>query len=93
MSEVYKKKYKHWNNVELLIISVSAVTGCVPISEFTSLVCVPIGITSSAVGIKICEITAEIKRISQLWRKKKKHNEIVLLGKAILNTAEVLISK
>ena len=71
MSEVYKKKYKHWNNVELLIISVSAVTGCVPISEFTSLVCVPIGITSSAVGIKICEITAEIKKDKSIMKKKK----------------------
>ena len=71
MSEVYKKKYKHWNNVELLIISVSAVTGCVPISEFTSLVCVPIGITSSAVGIKICEITAEIKKDKSIIKKKK----------------------
>ena len=71
MSEVYKKKYKHWNNVELLIISVSAVTGCVPISEFTSLVCVPIGITSSAVGIKICEITTEIKKDKSIMKKKK----------------------
>ena len=71
MSEVYKKKYKHWNNVELLIILVSAVTGCVPISEFTSLVCVPIGITSSAVGIKICEITAEIKKDKSIMKKKK----------------------
>ena len=71
MSEVYKKKYKHWNNVELLIILVSAVTGCVPISEFTSLVCVPIGIASSAVGIKICEITAEIKKDKSIMKKKK----------------------
>ena len=70
MSEVYKKKYKHWN-VELLIILVSAVTGCVPISEFTSLVCVPIGIASSAVGIKICEITAEIKKDKSIMKKKK----------------------
>ena len=71
MSEKYKKKYKHWNNVELLIILVSAVTGCVPISEFTSLVCVPIGIASSAVGIKICEITAEIKKDKSIMKKKK----------------------
>ena len=71
MSEVYKKKYKHWNNVELLIILVSAVTGCVPISEFTSLVCVPIGIASSAVGIKICEITTEIKKDKSIMKKKK----------------------
>ena len=72
MSEKYKEKYKHWNNVELLIILVSAVTGCVPISEFTSLVCVPIGIASSAVGIKICEITAEIKKDKSIMKKKRR---------------------
>ena len=71
MSEVYKKKYKHWNNVELLIILVSAVTGRVPISAFASLVCVPVGIMSSAVGIKICEITAEIKKDKSIMKKKK----------------------
>ena len=71
MSEIYKKKYKHWNNVELSIILVSAVTGCVPISAFASLVCVP-GITSSAVGIKICEIIAEIKKDKSIMKKKKR---------------------
>ena len=71
MSEKYKKKYKHWNNVELLIILVSAVTGRVPISAFASLVCVPVGIMSSAVGIKICEITAEIKKDKSIMKKKK----------------------
>ena len=72
MSEVYKKKYKHWNNVELLIILVSAVTGRVPISAFASLVCVPVGIMSSAVGIKICEITAEIKKDKSIMKKKRR---------------------
>ena len=72
MSEKYKKKYKHWNNVELLIILVSAVTGRVPISAFASLVCVPVGIMSSAVGIKICEITAEIKKDKSIMKKKRR---------------------
>ena len=43
--------------VEHLLILVSAVTACVSIS---SLVCVPVGITSSAVVLKICAITAGI---------------------------------
>ena len=33
-----------------------------PISEFISLVAVPVGITSSKVGIKICAITAGLKK-------------------------------
>ena len=72
--------------------STSAVTGCVSISAFISLVVVPVGITSSAVGIKICVTTAGIKKYNSI-DKKKKHDEIVLLGKAKLTTAEILISK
>ena len=46
------------------------------------LVCVPVSITSSAVGIKVCAITAGIKKYkSIIKKKKKKHNKIVLLGK------------
>ena len=68
MSEKYKKTCKYLNYVEHLLILASTVTGCVSVSSFPLLVCVPVGITSSAVGIKICAITAgnEIKSISQL---------------------------
>ena len=67
MSEKYKKRCKYLNYIEHLFILVSRVTGCVSISAFTSLVCVPVGITSSSVGIKICTITAGIKEcISQI---------------------------
>ena len=91
MSEKYKNACKYINHVENLIILVSAVTGCVLISAFVSLICVPFGITSSAVGIKICAIAAGIKKYkSIIKKKKKKHDKIVLL---VLNTIEVLISK
>ena len=61
MSLKYKKTCKYLDYVEHLLISVSTVTGCVSISVFASLVCVPVGITSSTVVIKICAITAGIK--------------------------------
>ena len=94
MSEKYKKTCKYLNYVEQVLILVSTVTGCVSISAFASLVCVPFGITSSAVGLKICAITAGIKKYkSIIKKKKKKHDKIVLLGKDKLNTIEVLISK
>ena len=67
---------------------------CVSISFYASLVGVPIGITSSAIGLKICAITAAIKKYkSIIKKKKKKHNKIVLLAKSKLNSIEVLISK
>ena len=69
-------------------------TGCVSISAFASLVGIPIGITSSAIGLKICAITAGIKKYkSIIKKKKKKHDQIVLLVKPKLNSIEVLISK
>ena len=58
MSEKSKKTCKYLNYVEHLLILVSTVSGCVSISAFASLVCVPVCITSSVVGIKICAITA-----------------------------------
>ena len=60
MSEKYKKTYKYLNYVENLLILVSAVTGCVSVSAFASLVFVPVDITISTAGVKICAITAGI---------------------------------
>ena len=88
--EKCKKTCKYLNYVEHLLILVSAVTGCVSVSAFASLVC----ITSSAVEIKICTITTGIKKYkSIIKRKKRSHDKIVLLGKDKLNAIEVLISK
>ena len=75
-----------------MLILASTVTGCVSIYAFDSLVVIPVGITSSAVGINICTITAGNKKYKTIIRKKKKiHDKIVLLGKDKLNTIEVLI--
>ena len=78
-------------NVEHLIILVSTVTGCVSVSVFPSLVCVPVGITSSVARIKICEITAGIKKYKSII--KKTHEKLVLFGKSKLNNIEILISE
>ena len=77
-----------------MIFLASTITSCVSISAFVPLACVPAGITSSAVGIKICAFTAGIKKYKSIIKKKKKrHDEIVLLGKEQLNTVKVLIYK
>ena len=80
--------------MEHLLILASTYTGYVLISTRASLVCAPVGITSSAVRIEICAITSKIKNYKSIVRKKKKkHDKILLLGKDKLNTIEVLISK
>ena len=50
-------------------------------------------ITSSPLPIKICAISAEIKKYKSVKKKKKKkYDKIVLLGKDKLNTIEVLMA-
>ena len=44
----------------------------VSISAFSSLVAIPVGITSSAIGLKICAITARIEKYNSVIKKKKK---------------------
>ena len=73
---------------------ISTVAECVSISHFASLVGIPIGITSPAVGLNICVITAGIEKYkSIIKKKKKKHGKIVLLAKSKFNSIEVLVSK
>ena len=77
-----------------MLIVASTATGCVLTPAFASSVCIPVGITSSAVRVNICAITARIKKYESIINKKKKtHDEIVLLEKGKLNTIEILISK
>ena len=92
------KKHKNvcgvLNYIEHLLILVSTVTGYVSISALASLVGIPVDITISAVGLKICLINAGIKKYkSIIKKKKKKHDKIVLLAKSKLNNIEVLISE
>ena len=55
---------------------------------------IPIGIAISAMELKICAITAGIRKCkSIITKKKKKHDKIVLLSKSKLNSTEVLTSK
>ena len=75
-------------------IVISTITGCVSISAFASLVGFPIGITSSAIGLKIYTITGGIRKHKSMnKKKKKKHNKRVLLTKSKVNSIEVLICK
>ena len=94
MNKKHKKVCTTLNYLERFLIIGSAITGCVSISAFASLVGIPIGLATFATGLKICATTAEIKKYkSIIKKKKKKHDKIVLLAKSKLNRIEVLISK
>ena len=93
-SKKLRKFCRTLNCIEQFLILAYTITGCVSISAFTFLIDISIGISSSAIGLKICVITAGIiKYKSIIKKKKKKHNKLVLLTKSKLNSIEVLISK
>ena len=75
MSNKHKKVYRDLNQNENLLIVISTITICVFISAFTSLIGIPIEITSSAIGLKICEITAGIKKCKSIIKKKEKNHD------------------
>ena len=93
MSKNYKKVCTTLSHIEHFVILASIITGCISISAFASLLGLPIGITSSAIELKTCAITAGIKRYKSIIKKnKKKHDKIVLLANSKFYIIEGLIS-
>ena len=94
MSKKHKIVWRVLNYVDYLLIGTSEITGWVSISSSASLVEISIGIASFTIGLKMCVITAGIKKYKSIINKKrKKHHETVLLAKSKLNSIELLISK
>ena len=94
MSKKHKKVCRILNYIDQSLIVISTISACASISAFASLIGIAVGVMISASGLKICAITAEIKKFkSIIKKKKKKHDKIVLLGKSKLSSIEVLLSK
>ena len=62
MNKKHKKVCTTLKYFEYFLILTFEITGCASVSVFASLVGIPIGITSSEIGIIICAITAGIKK-------------------------------
>ena len=71
-----------------MLILASLITGYCSIFAFTPpWVGIPVGIVSSALGIKICAIISGMNSYKRIIKKnKKKHDKIVLLAKTKLNS-------
>ena len=83
MSKKHKNISTTLNYIEDSLVVASTIIGCISISPFASFLGIPIRITSSAIRLKICAITAEIKNYkSIIKKKKKKHDKIVSLVKS-----------
>ena len=66
MNEKHKKVSRVWKYIENFLILIPTLTGRVSISDFASLINIPIGITSSEIGLKICLITTGIKKYKSI---------------------------
>ena len=76
------------------LIAISTITGCISVSAFATLAGIPLEITSSAIGLKFCVITAGIKKFKSINKKnKKEHDKRISLAKSKLNNIEVLICR
>ena len=86
MNKKHKKVCTTLNCIENflnLASKMSCVSGCVSISAFNFFDWYPIGITSSAIGLKFCAIAAGIRKSKSIINKKKKqHDKVVLLAKS-----------
>ena len=93
MSTKYQKVCTTLNYIEHFLILASKITG---FQFLLLLLCLEFlqQITNSVIGLKIYEIAEGIKNYKLIIKKKKKkHDQIVLLAKLKLNKIEVSISK
>ena len=85
MSKKHKKVFTTLNYIEYFLILASTITGSISISGFPSLIGIPVGIRSSATGLKICAITAGTKKYKSIIKKRKnKHDKVALLANSKL---------
>ena len=65
-NELTRRKHKNvcttLNYFQPFLILAFAITGCISVSAFTYLLDIPIEITSSAIGLKICVVTSGTKK-------------------------------
>ena len=74
MSRKHKKVCTTLNYIEHFFILASAITVCVSISAFASLLGIPLEITSSAIGWKIRAMAAAIKKYKSIIKKNNEQN-------------------
>ena len=72
-SKKHKKVCSALKYIEHYLILASVVTGCILISVFTSLHGIPIGFTSSEIGLKSWAITTGIKMYKPIIKKRRRY--------------------
>ena len=94
----YSKKLNKYvtafDYIDKVLIVLSATSGGVSIISFTSIIGAPVGIASASFTLIFSLTTGIAKKLLNITRKKKKkHDEILMLAKSKLNILETLISQ
>ena len=77
-----------------MLIILSATTGGISIISFTSVIGVPVRIESVSFTLIFSLLTGSIKKLLNITRKKKKrHDQILVLAESKFNSIETLISQ
>ena len=80
MNKKYRKVCAALYYIGQFVILISAVAGCNSISDFVAVLGIPKVIIISILGLKICAITAGVKKCkSKIKKEKRKYDETVLL--------------
>ena len=93
----YSKKLNKYvavfDYIDQALIVLSATSSGVSIISFTSIVGLPLGIASASLTL-IFSLTGIVKKLLTItWKKKKKHDKILMLAKSKLDSIEILISQ
>ena len=72
MSKKHNKIRKTLDQNKHILVLTSAFRGCISISVFPSLVAIPWRTTSTSIRLKICVITATIKKCESIVKKRRK---------------------
>ena len=94
LSKKLSKHFAAFDYIDKTLIDLSAKSGGISIISFTSVIGVPAGLASASFTLTFSLTTGVIKKLLKITRKKKKkHNEIVMLAKSKLNSIETLMSQ
>ena len=93
-SQKLSKYVTTFNNIDKILIVLSATTGAASIISFTSVIEAPVGMTSASFTLIFSLTTGIVTKLLNITRKKKKkHDKILRLSKSKLNSIDTLISQ
>ena len=96
--ESYSKKLNKYvtifDYIDKILIILSATTGGISIISFTTTIGAPVGIASASFTLIFSLTTGIIKKLLDITRrKKKKHDQILMLAESKFNSIETLMSQ